>query len=261
MMKYIYGLLALSMLFSSGSLLGWIIEVLFRRYSTDNKERIWINPGFLCGPCLPLYGFGLITLFLLANLEKFIATDNAYLKKAILFLIMAAAMTAIEFIAGEIFILRKHIKLWDYSDMRFNYKGIVCVRYSVYWAALGGMYYFFIHPVILRYIDWFYDNPLFSFVIGIFYGILIVDLGYSFEITAKIKTFAEENRMIIRFEELKKHIRISAQQHKEKYLFMRALESERSIKEQLKSYMEKQLEQAKNGKLNDFIDSKLRFRK
>ena len=108
-------ILILAFLFFAGCLIGWGIEVIFRRFEPNNKARKWINPGFLIGPYLPLYGFGLCTLYLLAGLEKFIHTDNTALQKFILFLLMAIAMTVIELIAGEIFIVKMHVKLWDYT--------------------------------------------------------------------------------------------------------------------------------------------------
>lgn len=46
-------------LFFFGGVGGWVLELLFRRFfSGANPERKWLNPGFLFGPCLPLYGFG-----------------------------------------------------------------------------------------------------------------------------------------------------------------------------------------------------------
>ena len=253
-MNIIYNFMTLLLLFSSGSMIGWCLEVFYRRFKPDNKERVWINPGFLCGPCLPLYGFGLTLLYLLALLEKHIGIDNDVLRKTVLFAIMALAMTLIELIAGEIFIIRRHLKLWDYTDLRFNYKGIICLRFSVYWALLGAVYYFFIHPRILNGLAWFSRNLLFTFVIGVFYGILIIDLSYSFKLTAKIKAFAEENEMVIRYEDLKKHIRMTAAERREKYRFLKAFESEHSLKDHLREYMEKQREQARHGRLNDFIE-------
>ena len=44
-------------LFFFGGVGGWVLELLFRRFfSGANPERKWLNPGFLFGPCLPLYG-------------------------------------------------------------------------------------------------------------------------------------------------------------------------------------------------------------
>lgn len=61
--------LTIAFLFFIGSMAGWVIEVVFRRFfSSANPERKWINPGFLSGPYLPLYGFSLCVLFLLSLL-------------------------------------------------------------------------------------------------------------------------------------------------------------------------------------------------
>ena len=63
--------LKLAYLFFIGSVCGWCLEVLFRRFfSRANPERKWINPGFCTGPYLPLYGFGLCLLYLIASLEN-----------------------------------------------------------------------------------------------------------------------------------------------------------------------------------------------
>lgn len=50
-------------LFFFGGVGGWVLELFFRRFfSGANPERKWLNPGFLFGPCLPLYGFGTVLL-------------------------------------------------------------------------------------------------------------------------------------------------------------------------------------------------------
>ena len=61
--------LTLACLFFIGSVTGWVIELLFRNIVHHNKK--WVNPGFCTGPYLPIYGFGLCTLYLLANLEQY----------------------------------------------------------------------------------------------------------------------------------------------------------------------------------------------
>lgn len=256
-MNIIYRFIILALLFSAGSMTGWCIEVFYRRFKPANKEHIWINPGFLTGPCLPLYGFGLTLLYLMALLEDHIPIDSWVLKKSILFALMAAAMTLIELIAGEIFIIRRHMKLWDYTNERFNYKGLICPRFSFYWAVLGAFYYFFIHPRILSGLEWFSHNLLFSFVIGFFYGVLAIDLTYSFSIANKIKAFAEEHEMIIRYEELKRHIRLESEKRKAKYRFLYAMGSGASFREDMKTYLEKQFDRAREGMLSDFKDNKL----
>ena len=250
--------LILAFLFSMGCLIGWGIEVLFRRFQPSNKEHRWINPGFLAGPYLPLYGFGLCTLYLLAGLEKYIYTNNPLLQKILLFALMAVAMTIIELIAGEIFIVKMHVKLWDYTDNRGNYKGIICPLYSFIWAVLGAVYYFLIHPHILNALAWLAENLVFSFAIGFFYGIFCIDLWRSLEIANKIKKFATENDMIIRYEEFKRHRKEVTEAKKQKYRFMISNLSEIELSEQLAKYLEKQREQQKYNKINDFIEKKIK---
>ena len=60
--------LCMAVLFAVGSIIGWIIELLFRRFFSSKK---WINPGFLVGPVLPLYGFGVMGLFLVSHYLTF----------------------------------------------------------------------------------------------------------------------------------------------------------------------------------------------
>ena len=192
-------------------------------------------------------------IYLLAGLEKFIHTDNTALQKFILFLLMAIAMTVIELIAGEIFIVKMHVKLWDYTGNKFNYKGIICPLYSLIWAALGAVYYFFIHPYILDALNWLANNLAFSFFIGFFYGVFAIDLFYSLKLAEKIKTFAEENDMVIRYEEFKRHIRESSEERKEKYRFMLSMGSGARLGEHLKKYRDKQREEQRGYRLNDFI--------
>ncbi len=63
------GVLILAFLFFIGCILGWGIELLFRRFfSKNNPERKWINPGFLTGPWLPIYGIGLIGMYSISEL-------------------------------------------------------------------------------------------------------------------------------------------------------------------------------------------------
>ena len=112
------------------------------------------------------------------------------------------------------------VKLWDYSKEKFNYKGIICLRFSIIWAILGAIYYFCIHPYIINALDWFSKNLEFSFILGTFFGIFMVDVCYSFNVVSKIRKFAKENNVLIKYEELKHHIRKSAEDAKEKYRFL-----------------------------------------
>ncbi|MBS5335400.1 MAG: putative ABC transporter permease [Anaerovoracaceae bacterium] len=231
--------LMIAFLFFMGSTLGWCLEVVYRRFSPANKERRWINPGFMIGPYLPLYGFGLVALYLLASIENTALISEVTVgSKTVLFIIMAIVMTAMEYLAGLIFIKGMKVKLWDYSKEKFNLQGIICLRFSIYWAILGAVYYFLIHPHINHAILWFSQNIAFSFVVGMFYGVMLVDFIYSMGIVSKIRKFAVENQIMIKYEELKLQIRTNAAERMEKNHWFFQFRSEVPFREHLKQYIE-----------------------
>lgn len=225
-----------------GSLTGWGIEVLFRRFFSAKK---WINPGFLTGPWLPLYGFSLCVLYAMAGLESLLPIQTGWLRKAALFAIMALCITFVEYIAGVIFIEHMNIKLWDYSNEWGNIGGIVCPKFSFFWAVLSAVYYFGIHPHILDALRWLADNLAFSFCIGFFYGVFIIDLVYSTNLVAKIRGFAKENGIVMRYEELKEHIRDFKAERREHSHFLLSMYSSAPISQHLRDYYEKHKDEYK----------------
>lgn len=48
----------------------------------------------------------------------------------------SAIITAAEFCSGAILNLRLKRNIWDYSRLRFNFKGQICVLYSILWGLL-----------------------------------------------------------------------------------------------------------------------------
>ena len=231
--------LILAFLFAVGSAIGWTLELFYRKFfDPTNKERKWINPGFLTGPYLPLYGFSLIILFLLAQLEKYVPIENDALRKLALFAVMAVCITIIEYLTGLIFIVKMKIKLWDYTENWGNVKGIICPLYSFFWLVLSAVYYFLINPYILGALKWLSENLAFSFVIGFFYGVFTLDLVDSVKNLIKIRAFAYENEIIVFIEELKSEILTYKEQKKEKARFLLSFRSSDSIQNHLKRYKE-----------------------
>lgn len=199
--------LILAFIFFIGSIVGWLIELIFRRFfSTTNLQRRWINPGFLIGPYLPLYGFSLCILFLLAQIDiNFI--QNKIIEKLVLFIVMSIMVTIIEYIAGIIFIKGMKIKLWDYTDEWGNIEGIICPKFSFFWVILSAIYYFLIHSHMLSSIYWLSNHLSFSFIMGFFYGIFVIDVCYSLQVMVHVRKFAHDNKIIVKYELLKENIR------------------------------------------------------
>lgn len=229
-------ILILAFLFFVGSVFGWVLELLFRRFiSKNNPERKWINPGFCVGPYLPLYGSGLCILYLIAGIRPYIDFGNNIADTVVLLLAMALAMTAIEYIAGIISYKGFHVKLWDYSDEWGNIQGIICPKFSLIWGVLGVAYYYLVHPNIIDALTWLSQNLAFSFFIGMFYGVFIIDLVYSANLITKLRKLSEEYNVVVRYEELKTRIRTYQTEHKKKYRFFRPFASDSSLAEHIKA--------------------------
>ena len=151
-----------------GCIVGWIIEVIFRSIAAWNL----INPGFLKGPYLPIYGFS----FLFINLVS-IANFNSFFKIIIVMLIP----TILEYIAGSIFIKKYGVPLWDYSNEKWNYKGIISFKFSLCWAFLSVITYLIIKNYsYLISIALNYNITIFLLIIA--YILIVVDFIYSFRI-------------------------------------------------------------------------------
>ncbi len=247
--------LTLAFLFFIGSISGWCIEVIFRKFfSSANPERKWINPGFLIGPYLPLYGFSLCVLYLLASCESFILIENDALRHGVLFVIMALTVTLVEFLAGLIFIKGMKVKLWDYSSQWGNIMGIICPKFTFFWAVLSAVYYFLIHPRILGALEWLSQNLAFSFIIGMFFGVFIIDFVYSSKLLTQITHFCKENGIIVRFEELKATVRRAEEKSANKARFFLSICSKSPISVHLKEYAANRkdfVEKIKNRKKKD----------
>ena len=228
--------LTLASLFFVGSVLGWVLELLFRNIVHKNKK--WVNPGFCTGPYLPIYGFGLCTLYLLASLEKFSLISDPFWNKVMLFAAMAVPMTLIEYVAGVFCLKFLKVRLWDYSNLWGNVQGIICPLFSFFWAILGAMYYFLIHPHILEGLNWLANNLAFSFFIGMFYGVFILDVAHSAQLVVKLKAFAEDNDVIVRYEALKSHIRQRREERALKYHFFRPFRTDLPLTQHLREMQE-----------------------
>lgn len=169
----------ISSLFFIGSVLGWVMELIYRRFiSEDNPERKWINPGFCKGPYLPMYGCGLCVLYFFTNFESLNILNNVYWNRIIFLFVMILSMTIIEYIGGIVSLKIFKVRLWDYRNNWGNIQGIICPKYTLIWATLV-IVYFFIHNYILCLLKLLSANFVFKLVMGLFFVIFIIDIIYS----------------------------------------------------------------------------------
>ena len=123
--------------FSIFSILGWMLEVSYRSL----RDKRFVNPGLLKGPYLILYGTGALILIGVVSLLQ-VSAANWVTKAPVYF----AVTTGLELFSGFLAQYFFHVRLWDYSDQRFNYKGHICLKFSVYWVLLAFAFEHLIFP-------------------------------------------------------------------------------------------------------------------
>lgn len=230
-------------LFFLGGIGGWIIELFFRRI----VHKRWINPGFLTGPCLPLYGSGLCLLYFFSSLDySFIPSTIG--QKIFCIVIMTALVVLLEYLTGLYFLKVNHVRLWDYSDRWGNIQGIICPLFSVFWLAIAGGYYFLLHPSLVKLVQLVMNTPYLFLFEGFASGIFIIDFIMSIQLVNRLRTFAKEHKLDIAFENLKENIQKKRQERKEKRAFLFPFRLPHTIlKEMVENYLDKKKEERKES--------------
>lgn len=238
-------LLTILFMFIVGCMLGYGLEVLFRRFVSAKK---WVNPGFMRGPWLPLYGFGLVLMFFLCWISlAFLPSSFVFYNPTgelfglnyysgptyydlIPITIMGISMVLLEFIAGLIFVKGFRVRLWDYTNMKGNIMGIICPVFSIIWFAVAIIFYYALNPfVYLFFEDSFtymfgsttYNSVAhfgFIFFLGLLYGIFVVDLVKSIGLFSRISKLAKNSNIVARYEKLQEEQKKQRKMYKEKII-------------------------------------------
>lgn len=223
--------ITLCLLFIVGGTCGWAIELFFRRF----VHKKWVNPGFLAGPCLPLYGTGVVFLYIICSLDySFIA--NEVWRAVFVIALITVVMTLVEYVTGLIFIVGLKVKLWDYSKRPGNIQGIICPLFTFFWGVIGAAYCLFVHPLLMKAVAWINLNEIYSFFIGMYYGVLVIDIFYSFNVVNKIRAWAKEKNVTVKLEEFRLSVKLKAEQIKQKTNFLLSFKTKNSLNEELDDY-------------------------
>lgn len=152
--------------FAIYSFLGWCVESIYKSI----LDKKLVNSGFLYGPFCPIYAFGAIIMALI--LTKL--PNNVF----IIFISSTILLTVWEYIVGVLLEKIFKTKYWDYSHLKFNINGRVCLKNSIYWGLLGVAFTFVIHPFIKQYVDMIPEKTL-MYVNIVVYTVLITDVVIS----------------------------------------------------------------------------------
>lgn len=110
-------------LFFIYSFLGWILET----STSAMKQKRFVNRGLVNLPFCVLYGSAAI----------FITIFGQELDGIWLYLGSVILATVFEWVAGHLIERFYHERWWDYSGIRFNLDGYICLPMSALWGALA----------------------------------------------------------------------------------------------------------------------------
>lgn len=203
-MKFTAALFEYLVIYSLGSLAGWWLEFFYRGF-VKRHHRI-VNPGFLSGPYLPLYGTGAVIFYLIGKLPII------FWNKIILIIIAATFM---ELVTGYFFYKVYKIRLWDYTDQKGNFMGFICPIFSLAWGIIAALFLLFLFEPALAITTFMKNNLHYSFYFGLFYGVFLSDIYNSFNLAGKLSEAAKtmqikgEKLKAMDYRELRWQIRVS----------------------------------------------------
>ncbi|MCM1026775.1 MAG: putative ABC transporter permease [Roseburia sp.] len=141
-----YGFYELFLIFVFWGVAGWLVEVVDMRIEAGEFQ----NRGFLHMPFCPMYGLGMAFATVFLNGMK-----DSYIR---LFAFGMIFCSILEYIVGGILEKLFHSKWWDYSHMRFNVKGRVCLRNAVLFGFGAIVVFRFVEPRVEQGILWIPGN-------------------------------------------------------------------------------------------------------
>lgn len=216
---------SIAFIFIVGSTGGWILEFFYRHFVPSiGQTKKWVNPGFLSGPWLPLYGTGLSCLYLMSFITFPGMDPDGWGTKVLVLLIMVVAMTIIELITGYIFIIRLNMRLWDYTDNRFNFHGIICPLYTFFWGIICAIYYLIVHKPMLNLLDTMINLPGYNIFIIAFFTVFTLDFLHAIKFLRLVKKLAKEYNIVVLFTAFRGKINEVRNASKEESHFFRPFE-------------------------------------
>ena len=196
-------------LFFIFSFLGWVMEVTLTLI-TDKK---FVNRGFLLGPCCPIYGCGCILLNLL--LQNYV--NNII----VLFILTMFTCSLLEYITS--FLMEKIFKLrwWDYSQMRFNINGRICLETMTPFSILGVLAIKYATPFFITNINKLSEKTILIIVFKLKFVSKNIKKDSTLDIKNAIKKFIKNDfyvyeRIIESFPNLTKSLKEKALKLKKK---------------------------------------------
>lgn len=228
---------------------GWMLEVAYAAY----REKKFVNRGMLNGPVCPIYGFGVILVLLL--LEPL--NNNI----PVLFIASVIVCSVLEYFTG--FLLEKllNTRWWDYSDVKYNLSGYICLSFSIYWGLFCVIIVHFIQPSIARFVG-IINTRLLLFMLIVAYALLLID----FAVTAQ--TLYKLRLKLVRMDKIAKDMKVLSNDlgyriYERTMKVEGLIEENKSIIEKLETDLEQfinKLEERREHRAEEIENAKSRFK-
>ena len=156
------------------SFVGWLLEGSLKLI----EEHRFINRGFLIGPVLLIYGWGVLFIVLLidGNVSDIL---SVFLKSILICSILEYSTS---------FVMEKLFKArwWDYSNRKFNINGRICLETMIPFGIMGSLVVIFVHPFLVKMVGYL-SNKLIITVGIILFILYLIDNLISFNVMTRIK--------------------------------------------------------------------------
>lgn len=205
------------LLFIIYSFLGWCIESIYCMI----EQRKVVSRGFLIGPYCPIYGWAaLIMIFLLQR----------YLNDPIVLFVMGAVIASIiEYITSLFMEKLFHARWWDYSHVKFNVNGRICLTNSILFGLLCVILLYIVNPYIIKMVD-LIPTLYLIFISSFLLAIFLIDNIVTFTIMFNIRSLTKTIRKDYTEEITKKVRKILVKQAEQSFITRHLLKAFPSIK-------------------------------
>ena len=185
------------------SFAGWCVEVVFHAM----KAHRLVNRGFLNGPVCPVYGFGVVLVF--AAVHLIVDGSGGSLQDISLIMLYPIGViltTSVELLGGYMLDKTFHARWWNYSNEKFNFRGYICLKFSLLWG-LGVVFLVkFAHPFIDRATVQFLP-----YIVGIWI-ILVLIIAYFADFVVSVLIMLKFNHSLEELDQIQKDMRIVSDQ-------------------------------------------------
>lgn len=157
----IYNTYELIWLFLIYSFLGWMLETIL----AATEQRRFVNRGLINGPLCTIYGVPIVILTIFGQ-------------ELTLFWLFLGAMivaTVTEWISGHMIERFYHERWWDYSNVKWNLDGYICLPASLVWGVLGTISMRWGNGLLIRLYG-FLPEGIGHLLVWILAGMLVLDV-------------------------------------------------------------------------------------